>query len=183
MPERAPVATPPKPDGERRQPEHGSHPRNDADQLRSRAESAEKQREDYLALLQRTQADFENYQKRVQREMAEERRYAHAGLAKELLPALDNLRRALAAAEAADDRATLTQGVRQVQSQLSDIFNRVGIATLDPLGQEFDPHFHEAVAEMPRIDVSPGTVVQVLEPGYRLYDRLLRPARVVVASK
>jgi molecular chaperone GrpE len=70
-----------------------------------------------------------------------------------------------------------------VQTQLLDAFGRFGISRIDPLGQPFDPNLHEAVQQRPRADVAPGTVVEVLEPGYRLYERVLRPARVVVAGQ
>jgi molecular chaperone GrpE len=74
------------------------------------------------------------------------------------------------------------QGVALVQTHLLDVFRRFGITPIDALGQPFDPHLHEAVQQQPRADVVPGTVVEVLEPGYRLQERVLRPARVVVAS-
>jgi molecular chaperone GrpE len=155
----------------------------DLEDLRNRVAVAQQQRDEYLALLQRTRADFENYQKRVQRDLAEERRYAHAPFARELLPVLDNLQRALDAARQEGEKGPLIQGVTLVQSQLLDILRRFGIAPIDPQGQPFDPIQHEAVIQQPRTDVAPGTVVQVLEPGYRLHERVLRPAKVVVAAR
>jgi molecular chaperone GrpE len=113
--------------------------------LRDRVAVAEQRRDEYLALLQRTRADFENYQKRIQRDLAEERRYAHAAFARELLPVLDNLQRALEAARQAQERGPLTQGVNLVQAQLLDIFRRFGITPIDALNQPFDPMLHEAV--------------------------------------
>jgi molecular chaperone GrpE len=154
----------------------------DLESLRSRASDAEQQRDEYLALLQRTRADFENYQKRIQRDLAEERRYAHAALARELLPILDNLQRALDAAQQKKEKGPLMQGVTLVQSQLFDILRRFGITRIDPTGEPFDPAMHEAVQQQPRSNVAPGTVIQVLEPGYRLHERILRPAKVVVAA-
>ena len=140
-----------------------------------------KQRDDYLALAQRTQADFENYRKRVAREAAAAQARGAASLARELLPALDNLDRALEAA-AQDD--PLLEGVRLVRSELLDGLVRVGIESFSPLGESFDPALHEAMAtvEQPEDGADSGTVVEVYQPGYRLGENILRPARVVVAA-
>ena len=140
-----------------------------------------KQRDEYLALAQRTQADFENYRKRVAREAATARDRGVGALAKELLPALDNLDRALEAA-AADD--PLLQGVGLVRSELKAALARAGIESFCPLGEQFDPSVHEAVAtaEQPPGGRSSGTVVEVYQDGYRLGESILRPARVVVAA-
>jgi molecular chaperone GrpE len=154
----------------------------DAGSPRDRLGAAERERDEYLGLLQRTRADFENYQKRVQRDLAEERRHAHAPLARELLAVLDNLQRALDAARGDGEGGALTQGVTMVQSQLLDVFRRFGITPIEAQGQPFDPMVHEAVLQQPRPDMAPGTVTQVIEPGYRLHERVLRPARVAVAA-
>jgi|SRR5580692_3079961 molecular chaperone GrpE len=140
-----------------------------------------KQRDDYLALAQRTQADFENYRKRVAREAAAARERGVGALAKELLPALDNLDRAMDAA-AEDD--PLLQGVRLVRTELKTALARAGIESFSPLGEPFDPSVHEAVATAPQPPGgSPsGTVVEVYQDGYRLGEGVLRPARVVVAA-
>jgi len=139
------------------------------------------QRDEYLALAQRTQADFENYRKRVAREAAAAQERGVSGLAKELLPALDNLDRAIEAA-AQDD--PLLQGVRLVRSELSAALARAGIDSFNPLGEPFDPEVHEAVAtaaQEPGGKPS-GTVVEVYQAGYRLGASIIRPARVVVAA-
>ena len=148
--------------------------------LRSRLEALQ-ERDQYLDLLQRSRAEFANYQKRNQRELADERRYAHAPFVRELLPALDNLQRALEAARRDDADSPLIVGLTGVQSQLNDVFRRFGLVTLNPLGEPFDPNRHEAVMQEPSKESPPGTVLRVLEPGYRLHERILRPARVVVA--
>lgn len=139
------------------------------------------QRDEYLALAQRTQADFENYRKRVARESALAQERGVAKLAKELLPALDNLDRALEAA-AQDD--PLLDGVRLVRSELSGALARVGVESFSPLGESFDPAVHEAMAtvEQPADGAASGTVVEVYQPGYRLGGSIIRPARVVVAA-
>ena len=106
-----------------------------------------------------------------------------ARLTKELLPALDNLDRALAAAEESADREHhLTDGIRLVQSELSAALARSGIEGYEPQGEPFDPEHHEAVAQQPVEGAAPGTIVAVLQPGYRINGALLRPARVVVAG-
>jgi molecular chaperone GrpE len=139
------------------------------------------QRDEYLALAQRTQADFENYRKRVAREAAAAQDRGIAGLAKELLPALDNLDRALGAA-ASDD--PLLEGVRLVRGELAAALTRAGIDSYSPLGEDFDPSFHEAVATVPAATAGAdaGKIVEVYQDGYRLGDSIIRPARVVVAG-
>ena len=139
------------------------------------------QRDKYLALAQRTQADFENYRKRVARESALAQERGVAKLAKELLGALDNLDRALEAA-AQDD--PLLDGVRLVRSELSAALARVGVESFSPLGEPFDPALHEAMATtvQPVNGAHGGTVVEVYQPGYRLGTSIIRPARVVVAA-
>ncbi len=138
------------------------------------------QRDEYLALAQRTQADFENYRKRVAREAASAQERGVAGLAKELLPALDNLDRALEAAEADDP---LLKGVRLVRSELAAALARAGIESFNPLGEPFDPSLHEAVATAPAAEGgASGAVLEVYQDGYRLGESILRPARVVVSA-
>jgi molecular chaperone GrpE len=139
------------------------------------------QRDEYLALAQRTQADFENYRKRVAREAAAAQVRGVSSLARELLPALDSLDRALGAA-ASDD--PLLEGVRLVRSELSAGLARVGIESFSPVGEPFDPELHEAVAtaEQGAGGQASGTVVEVYQPGYKLGASIIRPARVVVAA-
>jgi molecular chaperone GrpE len=152
----------------------------DLGELRARAA----QRDEYLALAQRTQADFENYRKR----MAKETHVAHdRGVKKvvsELLPALDNFERALAAAEAeeADEEHHLTKGIRLVQQELASALQRVGIESFSPQGETFDPNEHEAMASQPVDGAESGTVVEVYQAGYKLNGAVVRPARVVVAA-
>jgi molecular chaperone GrpE len=136
----------------------------------------------YLDLAQRTQADFDNYRKRMAREVRAAEARGIAKLAKELLPALDNLERALQAVEQSDPDHHLTEGIRLVTSELSVALGRAGIQGYDPTGEQFDPNQHEAVAQQPFEGKQSGTVVQVLQSGYRLNDAILRPARVIVAS-
>ncbi len=157
-------------------------------------------RDEYLALAQRTQADFENYRKRVARESALAHERGVAKLAKELLPAIDNLDRALDAAAdrrpaggrpSPSDRgpggtaedSLLLDGVRLVRSELSAALARVGVESYSPLGETFDPSVHEAIASVPGGDgATSGDVIEVYQAGYRLGETIIRPARVVVAA-
>jgi molecular chaperone GrpE len=139
------------------------------------------QRDEYLALAQRTQADFENYRKRVAREAGAAQERGMATLAKELLPALDNLDRAI---DAAAEEDPLLEGVSLVRAELSAGLARAGIESYSPLGEDFDPSLHEAVATAPQPagGAESGTVVEVYQAGYRLGENIIRPARVVVAA-
>jgi molecular chaperone GrpE len=153
----------------------------DLEALRGRLQKVEEDRDRYLSLLQRTQADFENYQKRVHRDLAQEKRYACKPLALDLLPVLDNLERAVAAARQAGQSDALLQGVAMVQGQFLDVLRRHGITPIEAQGQPFDPHIHEAVMQQPAADQPPNTVLQVLEQGFQIHDQVLRPARVIVS--
>jgi molecular chaperone GrpE len=137
------------------------------------------QRDEYLALAQRTQADFENYRKRVARDSGLAQERGVAKLARELLPALDNLDRAL---EAAAEEDPLLEGVRLVRSELAAALGRVGIESFSPAGEAFDPAQHEAIVQQPVEGAEHGTVTEVYQPGYRLNGTIIRPARVVVAA-
>jgi molecular chaperone GrpE len=142
------------------------------------------ERDEYLALAQRAQADFDNYRKRMTREVGLAEARGMGRVAKELLPALDNLERAIAAAEAeeADEEHHLTKGIRLVQRELAGALERVGIEAFSPKGEAFDPNQHEAMVQQPVDGAEPGTVVEVYQQGYRLNGSVLRPARVVVAA-
>jgi molecular chaperone GrpE len=134
---------------------------------------------DYLALAQRTQAEFENYRKRMAREVAQSVDRGVAKLAKELLPALDHLEIALKAAEGHED---VVKGFALVRDEFFNALGKVGIQPFSPAGEPFDPNEHEAVASHPVDGAEPGTVVEVYQQGYRLHGAVLRPARVVVAQ-
>ena len=143
------------------------------------------QRDEYLALAQRTQADFENYRKRVARDAIAAQGRGVAKLAKELLPALDNLDRAIDAATSkgtGDSEDPLLAGVRLVRSELSAALARVGIEAFAPLGETFDPNLHEAVAQQPVEGAASGDVAEVFQNGYRMGETIIRPARVLVAA-
>ena len=155
-------------------------PELDPAELRERAAKADA----YLGLAQRTQADFENYRKRTARDVKAAEARGMSRLARELLPALDNLERALAAVEAPgeDEEHHLTEGLRLVQNEMAAALARTGIKGYAVKGETFDPVHHEAVAQHPVEGCEPGTIVEVLQAGYKLNDAVLRPARVIVAG-
>jgi len=147
--------------------------------LEERAALLEKERDEYLNDLKRVAADFENYRKRVARDQEGLVARAHERLVKELLPVLDDLERALEAA-AQHEEAKLEEGVRLVHRELVEALAREGLVEVETDGQ-FDPHVHEALVSQPS-EEEDGSVIEVLQKGYRLGDRVLRPARVVVSQ-
>ena len=138
------------------------------------------QRDEYLADLQRLAAEFENYRKRIARDQERLVAHAHERLVRELLPVLDNLERALEAAERHEE-ATLVEGVRLVEQSLRQALVKEGLVEIETDGV-FDPHVHEALLSRPQEGAEPGSVVEVVQRGYRLGDRVVRPARVIVAE-
>jgi len=148
-------------------------------ELERRLEEVERERDEYLNDLKRVVADFENYRKRAARDQASLVARAHERLVKELLPVLDDLERALAAAEEHEE-GKLEEGVRLVHRELKDALDREGLAEIET-NVRFDPHVHEALLSQPS-EAEEGAVLDVLQKGYRLGDRVLRPARVVVAA-
>jgi molecular chaperone GrpE len=135
-------------------------------------------------------AEKENQRRRAENEAADMKKFGAAHFARDTLALADNLRRALAAAAAsADDQAqraqmfeSLRQGVELIEREFAAILERNGIKRIDPLGEKFDPTWHQAMFEAEAPGAEPGTVMQVVQPGYRLHDRLLRPAMVGVAK-
>jgi molecular chaperone GrpE len=138
--------------------------------------------DEYLALAQRKQAEFENFRKRSARETALARERGATMLARELLPAVDNLERALEHAPEDADEHGFVAGVRHVHSDLVAALHRAGIEQYSPQGEPFDPTLHEAVAQQPIEGAEAGTVVEVFQRGYRVGETVVRPARVVVAA-
>jgi molecular chaperone GrpE len=141
--------------------------------------AAARERDEYLDALQRLKAEFDNYRKRVARDQQELAARAHERLMKELVPVLDDLERALEAASQHEE-AKLEDGVRLVHRSLADLLAREGLAEVATDGR-FDPHSQEALLSQPS-DQDEGTVLQVLQKGYLLGDRVLRPARVVISA-
>ena len=147
--------------------------------LEEQVAALEAERDERLNDLKRVAAEFENYRKRVARDQESLVARAHERLVKELLPVLDDLERALAAAEQHEE-AALEEGVRLVHRELDDALRREGLAEIETAGR-FDPHVHEALLSQPS-DAEEGTIIEVVQKGYQLGDRVVRPARVVVAA-
>jgi molecular chaperone GrpE len=140
-----------------------------------------RERDDYLDLAKRTQADFENFRKRSLKDAAAAGNRARIGLIREILPVVDNLERALSVAPAGDGDA-FVEGVRLVYRELEGALARAGVEVIEPKGHTFDPNVHEALSMRPQEGAESGTVVDVVEKGYRTADTVVRPARVVVAA-
>jgi molecular chaperone GrpE len=152
-------------------------------ELQALVSGLEKERDEYLELARRTKADFENYRKRVSREAAEAEARGRAVLARELLSVVDNLERALKAAEPlSGDGAPnhIAEGIRLVYEELSGVLANAGVQSYEPTGEQFDPDHHEAMMTRPG---AAGEVLEVLQKGYRLNGQILRPARVVVGAE
>jgi molecular chaperone GrpE len=154
--------------------------------------ATKRERDEYLELAQRTRADFENYRKRVSKETEGAHARGKAELAKELLPVLDNLERALAAADAdqaapgreAEEAApdALAKGVALVHEELRGKLEGAGVEAYDPVGEAFDPELHEALSTRAEEGTDAGQVLETVEKGYRLNGQVLRAARVVVSE-
>ena len=141
-------------------------------------EALQKERDELLDTLQRVQAEFDNYRKRAARDQQSLVTRAHERLVKELLPVLDDLERALEAAEAHEE-AKLEEGVELVTRSFADVLRKEGLEEIQTDGK-FDPHVHEALLSQPS-EAEEGSVLEVLQKGYRLGDRVIRPARVVIS--
>jgi len=138
------------------------------------------ERDRYLDLAKRTQADFDNYRKRAAKDAAAAGARAKVGLVRELLPVVDNLERALASATESD--SAIAEGVRLVHADLVGVLERNGIESQEPAGERFDPTEHEAVSMRSEDGAEAGIVLDVVEKGYKLNDTVIRPARVVVSG-
>jgi molecular chaperone GrpE len=170
------------------EPSGEENPANEQEQLEQKeaveAEEplarAQRERDEYLDLARRAQADFENYRKRTAREAAAAGERAKSGLVRELLPVVDNLERALASA--AEGERHLAEGVQLVHSELLAVLERNGVEQFDPRGDRFDPAEHEALSMREQDGAESGLVLDVVEKGYRANGTILRPARVVVSA-
>src|SRR3954454_22713211 len=166
-----------QPAPEQSEPEAKAEP--EAESEEDQLTRAKRERDEYLDLAKRAQADFENYRKRASKDVAAAGARARAGLIRELLPVVDNLERALANAPEDDPMA---EGVRLVLMDLNGVLSRAGIETIEPKGETFDPNVHEALTTRQEEGVEAGTVLDVVEKGYKGADQVIRPARVIVAA-
>jgi len=131
----------------------------------------------------RSRAELENYRKRATRQMDDERRYANLPLMRDLLPVMDNLDRAIEAAEKNQDATSLLEGVKMLAQQFEGVLQQHHCLEIAALGEPFDPHLHEAILQQPSEEHTPGTVTMVTQTGFQLHDRVVRPSQVIVASQ
>ncbi len=132
--------------------------------------------------LLRLQAEMQNLRNRTSREIADERKYAAMPIVRDLLPVVDNIDRAIEAAEKAGEAENLLAGFRLVKQQLHSILSSHQCELIAAEGELFDPNFHQAILQQPSADVPAGNVMMVTQPGYKLHDRVVRPAQVIVSS-
>ena len=149
------------------------------EELKSRAAKAE---ENWDRLL-RVTADFDNYKKRATREKQDAIKYANESLLQKLIPVMDNFEMALAAPSSAENAQSLQTGIVMIAQQLKSVLAEAGLEEIETLGKPFDPNFQEAVSQQETRDAREGDVIQQLRKGYKMRDRLVRPASVVVAKK
>jgi len=151
------------------------------DEARSLADEERRRAETYLDLAQRAQADFQNYKRRVEGEREKLVRDANADLLRQVLPVLDDLERALAHVPAELAEHNWSQGVQMIGTKLGGILDGQGLERIGTEGEAFDPYIHEAVAYETHPEYEEGQVAAIYRPGYRLHERVLRPAQVTVA--
>ena len=130
----------------------------------------------------RAQAELENFRARTRREMDDQLRFANQGLLNDLLPAIDNIFRAVSAASKDEEAGGVLEGVLMVAQQLIDTLERYHCKRIDAVGAEFDPNLHEAISQMPSDQHEAGTVIQAVQEGYVLHERVIRPAQVIVST-
>ncbi len=141
-----------------------------------------KEKEELEDRILRTQAEAENIRKRLRKEMEDARKYQNLDLARGLLPVVDNLSRAVSAAENNASLENLLIGVKMVVKQFEGVLNQFQIQPIASIGETFDANIHEALQMVPHDDAPAMTILQVVEDGYRLHDRVIRPAKVIVSS-
>jgi molecular chaperone GrpE len=151
------------------------------EESQARARTTQERLKDEHERLLRTAAEFENYKKRAVKEKEDARKFGNESMLKEFLPVADNLDRAIEAAAAATDPKQIIDGVKLVQKLFESVLAKFGVSSFSAVGQPFDPTLHEALMQADS-DAAPGTVVQEMAKGYKLHDRLVRPAAVVVAK-
>jgi molecular chaperone GrpE len=159
----------------------GGGPKSPTAELEEKLAAAEKEKKDNWDRYLRAAADLENTRKRQKRELDDARFETKNKVLKEMLPVVDNLERAIEHAGGEGEKNPIVEGVQLVLRQFQTAFERLEVTAIEAMGQPFDPNLHEAISQQDS-DAPPGTIVQVLQRGYRAGDRLLRPALVVVAK-
>ena len=150
------------------------------DDLIARIETAEKKAEEHWDLLLRTKAEMENLRRRTQKDLENAHKFGIEKFVTELLPVMDSMELGLAAEEASTE--SLREGMTLTISMVSQMFEKFNIKMLDPMNEKFDPEFHQAMAAQPTDEVEPNTVIAVMQKGYVLNERLVRPAMVMVSK-
>lgn len=145
-------------------------------------EQLQKEKEDYKSRFLRVQADYDNFRRRKKEEKAAEAKYRSQSLAEKLIPALDNFERALHVQPEGSEAQSLLEGMDMVYRQLKDAFEAENIREIQAEGQPFDPQIHQAVMQVDNEDYEPNTVIEVMQKGYQLNDRVIRPSMVKVAN-
>jgi molecular chaperone GrpE len=164
------------------QPTTSREQNDSAESLEERLQAVIAERDDYMDKWTRARADLENYRKRIQKELEEDRKYAALPLLRGILAPLDNLDRAIQAAKRSHNVDELIAGIELVVKQFDSALTNVGATPIQAVGQPFDPNKHEAIQQVPSADHPPMTVVQDAERGYMLHDRVVRPSKVIVSS-
>jgi molecular chaperone GrpE len=158
-------------------------PDDELEAVRRELEAAQAKVNESRDLHLRATAELDNFRKRAERDMAAARKYGVEKIASELLDVRDNLERGLDAAKAQGQEASaVADGMDLTLKQLVGVMERYGVTQLDPKGEPFNPEWHQAMSTLEKADVAPNTVVEVMQKGYRLHDRLLRPALVIVSK-
>lgn len=158
------------------------NPTEAGESLEAQLQRALAERDEYKDKWARALADLDNFRRRIQREMEEDRKYLALPLLKALLPGLDGLDRTLNAAATSKNADDLITGVQMVQKQFESSLGQFGVKAIEAVGLAFDPNVHEAITQMPSAEHPPMTVLQDVERGYLLHDRVVRPSKVIVAS-
>ena len=180
----------PEPREDAGNPDETPSPEARAEGEQAEEEPSEEAEPDEVAELKdkllRSLADMENLRRRSQKDRDDASKYGISNFARDMLSVADNLRRAIDSLPSDEESGAMggfVEGVALTEKEMLSAFERHGIGRIDPAGEKFDPRFHEAMFELPTAEADPGTVVQVLEVGYRIHDRLLRPAKVAVAKE
>ncbi|GAG59515.1 unnamed protein product, partial [marine sediment metagenome] len=156
---------------------------NQLDEKNNQLDEKNNQLNDYIDTLQRKQAEFENYKKRILREQSKSKTLANMDLIKKLLPILDDLEKAIISKENKDEVKAIIDGIDIIYKEFDKILNKEGVKEVYPEGEMFDPRYHYALMQFESDEHEEGTVLEVLQKGYLLNDRLLRPATVKVSKK
>ncbi len=165
------------------EPDGSAAPAPSVEALQEALAEAEARAERFREEALRARAEMENFRKRVQRDVENAHKYGIEKLVNEMLPVKDSLELGLAAAAGAEGADSVREGIELTLKMLADALERLGVAEVDPGGQKFDPQYHQAINTETAAGAEPGTVVTVIQKGYLLQDRLLRPALVTVAAR